>query len=196
MKARSTMLVMVVFAIAGISPAAAQTVYVERYETYPAAVAPGLAYVAPEPIVAPAPTVRQRTSPDLLWAQRRRQLRRNEPPGTNVGAKKRVGPNGGSKVSKSMGGAPAQGRAIQPGASEPANSGASRMRRRPNQFGLPFGTMACLGRGEPCSDAATDPFGSSKLNRTAPSGKVSLLASTDTNIRLANLSFECSGRAH
>ena len=39
------MLVMVVFAIAGISPAAAQTVYVERYETYPAAVAPGLAYV-------------------------------------------------------------------------------------------------------------------------------------------------------
>lgn len=34
MKARSTMLVMVVFAIAGISPAAAQTVYVERYETY------------------------------------------------------------------------------------------------------------------------------------------------------------------
>lgn len=35
MKARSTMLVMVVFAIAGISPAAAQTVYVERYETYP-----------------------------------------------------------------------------------------------------------------------------------------------------------------
>ena len=33
MKARSTMLVMVVFAIAGISPAAAQTVYVERYET-------------------------------------------------------------------------------------------------------------------------------------------------------------------
>ena len=43
MKARSTMLVMVVFAIAGISPAAAQTVYVERYETYPAAVAPGLA---------------------------------------------------------------------------------------------------------------------------------------------------------
>ena len=33
MKARSTMLVMVVFAIAGISPAAAQTVYVERFET-------------------------------------------------------------------------------------------------------------------------------------------------------------------
>ena len=98
--------------------------------------------------------------------------------------------------SKSMGGAPAQGRAIQPGASEPANSRASRMRRRPNQFGLPFGTMACLGRGEPCSDAAADPFGSSKLNRTAPSGKVSLLASTDTNIRLANLSFGRSGRAH
>ena len=101
------MLVMVVFAIAGISPA--QTVYVE-----PAAVAPGLAYV---------------------------------PPG-------------------------------------------------PKQFGLPFGTMAYLGRGEPCSDAAADPFGSSKLNRTAPSGKVSLLASTDTNIRLANLSFGRSGRAH
>ena len=101
------MLVMVVFAIAGISPAAAQTVYVERYKTYPAAVAPGLAYV---------------------------------PPG-------------------------------------------------PKQFGLPFGTMARLGRGEPCSD-------SSKLNRTAPSGKVSLLASTDTNIRLANLSFGRSGRAH
>jgi len=103
------MLVMVVFALAGISPAAAQTVYVERYETYPAAVAPGLAY---------------------------------------------------------------------------------------KQFGLPFGTMARLGRGEPCSDAAADPFGSSKLNRTAPSGKVSLLASTDTNITLANLSFGRSGRAH
>ena len=114
MKARSTMLVMVVFAIAGISPAAAQTVYIERYETYPAAVAPGLAYV---------------------------------PPG-------------------------------------------------PKQFGLPFGTMARLGHSEPCSDAAADPFGSSKLNRTAPSGKVSLLASTDTNIRLANLSFGRSGRAH
>jgi len=56
--------------------------------------------------------------------------------------------------------------------------------------------MAYLGRGEPCSDAAADPFGSSKLNRTAPSGKVSLLASTDTNIRLANLSFGRSGRAH
>ena len=63
MKARSTMLVMVVFAIAGISPAAAQTVYVERYETYPAAVAPGLAYVAPEPLVAPAPTVRRERRP-------------------------------------------------------------------------------------------------------------------------------------
>ena len=109
MKARSTMPVMVVFAIAGISPAAAQTVYVE-----PAAVAPGLAYV---------------------------------PPG-------------------------------------------------PKQFGLSFGTMARLGHGEPCSDAAADPFGSSKLNTTAPSGKVSLLASTDTNIRLANLSFGRSGRAH
>ena len=106
------MLVMVVFAIAGISPAAAQTVYVERMSL--AAVAPGLAYVAPGP----------------------------------------------------------------------------------KQFGLPFGTMARLGRGEPCSDAAADPFGSSKLNRTAPSGKVSLLASTDTNIRLANLSFGRSGRAH
>ena len=33
MKARSTMLVMVVFAIAGISPAAAQTVYVEMRPT-------------------------------------------------------------------------------------------------------------------------------------------------------------------
>jgi hypothetical protein len=39
------MLVMVVFAMAGISHAVAQTGYVERYETYPAAVAPGLAYV-------------------------------------------------------------------------------------------------------------------------------------------------------
>ena len=38
------MLVMVVFAIAGISPAALQTVYVE-----PAAVAPGLGYVPPGP---------------------------------------------------------------------------------------------------------------------------------------------------
>ena len=195
MKARSTMLVMVVFAIAGISPAAAQTVYVERYETYPSCGTwPRLR--RPRTASCTGTHRAQRTSPDLLWAQRRRQLRRNEPPGTNVGAKKRVGPNGGSKVSKSMGGAPAQGRAIQPGASEPANSGASRMRRRPNQFGLPFGTMACLGRGEPCSDAATDPFGRSKLNRTAPSGNVILLASTDTNIRLANLSFACSGRAH
>ena len=30
----------------------------------------------------------------------------------------------------------------------------SKMRWRPKQFGLPFGTMARLGRGEPCSDAA------------------------------------------
>ena len=42
-------------------------------------------------------THRAAASPDLLWAQRRRQLRRNEPPGTNVEAKKRVGPNGGPK---------------------------------------------------------------------------------------------------
>ena len=151
------MLVMVVFAIGGISPAAAQTVYVERYETYPAALAPDLAYVAPEPIVAPAPIGRQRTSPD--------HLRRNKSPGTNVG-QEAGRPNGGPRGSKSMVEAPAQGRAIQLGASEPANSRASRM-RRPNQFRLPFGTMACLGRGEPCSDAATDPFGCSKLNRTA-----------------------------
>jgi hypothetical protein len=64
MKARSSMLGMVGFAIAGISGipgASAQTVYVERYETYPAAVAPGVAYVDPAPIVAPVPIVRQRT---------------------------------------------------------------------------------------------------------------------------------------
>ena len=36
----------------------------------------------------------------------------------------------------------------------------------------------------------------SRLNRTAPLGKVSLLASTGTLIRLANLSFGHSGRAH
>jgi hypothetical protein len=53
-------------------------------------------------------------SPSLPWAQGRR--RRNKSPKTNVG-KKRVGPNGGPKSSKLMGGAPAQGRALQPGAS-------------------------------------------------------------------------------
>jgi hypothetical protein len=67
-------------------------------------------------------TSRAEISPGLLWAQRRRRLRRNEPPGINVGAKERVRPSGGPKGSKSMGGAPAQGKAIQPGASEPANS--------------------------------------------------------------------------
>ena len=36
----------------------------------------------------------------------------------------------------------------------------------------------------------------SKLNRTAPSGKVSLRASTDTYIKLANPFFGHSGRAH
>ena len=95
----------------------------------------------------------------------------------NRWAKKRVGPNGGHKSSKLMGGAPAQGIAIQPGGSEPPIPGLCRMGRRPNRFRLPSRT-------------------GSKLNRTAPSGKVSLLASTDTYIRLANLSFGHSGRAH
>ena len=104
-------------------------------------------------------------------------LRRNKPPGTNVGQAEC--PNGGHKSSKLMGGAPAQGRAIQPGASEPPIPWLCRMGRRPNRF-----------RPSPAMKPG------SKLNRTAPSGKVSLLASTDTYIRLANLSFGRSGRAH
>ena len=123
-------------------------------------------------------TSRAEISPGLLWAQRRR----NEPPGINVGAKERVRPERQLKEKQFSQELVANSMALQ--------------RRRPKQFGLPFGTMAYLGRGEPCSDAAADLFGSSKLNRTTPSGKVSLLASTDTNIRLANLSFGRSGRAH
>jgi hypothetical protein len=152
-----------------------------------------LAYVAPEPIVAPAPIVRQRRPTSYGLSEDASFAGTSHPEQTlrpRSGSARTAGPS-----SKSMDGAPAQGRAFEPGASESANSRASRMRRRPNQFGLPCGTMARLGRGEPCSDAAADPFGRSKLNRTAPSGKVSLLASTDTSIRLANLTFGRSARA-
>jgi hypothetical protein len=56
--------------------------------------------------------------------------------------------------------------------------------------------MAHLSRRQPCSKAAAGTFGTSKLNTIAASGKISLLASTDTLIRLAKLSFGHSGRAH
>ena len=163
-----------------------------RYETYPQLWLPRLRRPRTDSCTGTHRAAANVARP--LWAQRRRQLRRNEPPGTNVGPRSGSARTAGPS-SKSMDGAPAQGRAFEPGASESANSRASRMRRRPNQFGLPCGTMARLGRGEPCSDAGADPFGSSKLNRTAPSGKVSLLASTDTSIRLANLTFGRSARA-
>ena len=101
--------------------------------------------------------------------------RRNKSPGTTVGP--RSGFRRRVKSSKSMGGATAQRMAIQPGGSEPPIPGLCKMGRRPNRFRLPSRT-------------------SSELNRTAPSGIVGLLASTDTYIRLANCSFGHSGRAH
>ena len=112
----------------------------------------------------------------LPASQRRRRLRRNKSPGITVGPRSGL-PERRPKSSKLMGGATAQGRAIQPGGSEPPIPGLCRMGRRPNRFGLPSRS-------------------GSELKRTTPSGKVSLLASTDTYIRLANLSFGHSGRAH
>jgi hypothetical protein len=116
-------------------------------------------------------------SASLLWAQRRHRLRAEQVARNKRWAKKRIGPDGGPKSSKLMRRAPAQRRAIQSDGREPPILGLCRMGRRPNRFGLPSKT-------------------GSKLNRTIASGKVSLRASTDTYISLANLSFRHSGRAH
>jgi hypothetical protein len=55
--------------------------------------------------------------------------------------------------------------------------------------------MARLGRRERCRHTPA-PFGSSKLNRNASSGIVSLLASIERYIRLPKLTFGRSSRAH
>jgi hypothetical protein len=67
MTARSSMLSIAGLAMAGslglsATGASAQAIYVDPYvQPYPVVVVPGSAYVAPAPIVAPPPIVRERT---------------------------------------------------------------------------------------------------------------------------------------